>query len=175
MCNVYSVPTSRRRASHSTTQLHWNPAARAGTAVVAQQPPSTLSMSSTTSARLAKKAPASRMSGKLPHSAANFEGSGFQSQCRVYAAGGTQHAGGRYGHLGTPDNHNPSSRPCHGKGLPTGQSPAQVAMPAFRRWRWRAGQSVAPTPSDQARRLQVVRRRLYTGSVTIIHDRFEFE
>src|SRR5882724_2548526 len=76
MCNVYDVPTSRRRVSHSTTQQHWNNSERAATLVVAQKPPSTLSMSSTTSARLAKNAPASRMSRKLPQVAANFEGSG---------------------------------------------------------------------------------------------------
>jgi hypothetical protein len=46
MCNVYGVPTSRRRVSHSTTQQHWNSSERAAALVVAQEPPSTLSTSS---------------------------------------------------------------------------------------------------------------------------------
>jgi hypothetical protein len=78
MCNVYWVPTSRRRVPHSTTQQHWKPAAPAGTDVLAQKSPSTLSMYSTTSARFAKKAPAGRMSRKVPRVAANFEGSGAE-------------------------------------------------------------------------------------------------
>lgn len=45
MCNMYGVPTSRRRVSHSTTQ-HWNSSERAAALVVARKPPSTLSTSS---------------------------------------------------------------------------------------------------------------------------------
>jgi hypothetical protein len=52
---------------------------RAGTVVLAQKPPSTLSMSSTTSARFAKKAPASRMPRKLPQLAANIEASALRA------------------------------------------------------------------------------------------------
>jgi hypothetical protein len=64
---------SRRRVSHSTTQLQVKLVVRAGTVVLAQKPPSTLSMSFTTSAWFAKKAPANRMSRKLPHALANIE------------------------------------------------------------------------------------------------------
>lgn len=44
-CKVYCVPTSRRRVSHSKTQLHWKPAQCAATVVLDQKPPSTASRS----------------------------------------------------------------------------------------------------------------------------------
>jgi hypothetical protein len=80
------IDVQRVRGAHvaasgiaGTTQQHWKPAARAGTVVLAQKPPSTLSMWSTTSARFAKKAPAGRMSRKVPPVAANVERGGGQT------------------------------------------------------------------------------------------------
>jgi hypothetical protein len=60
-------------AQDDTVALEARGARRDGR-VLDPKPPSTLSMSSTTSAWLAKKAPASRMSRKLPQLAETIEG-----------------------------------------------------------------------------------------------------